>query len=467
MSRSASHTASTRRDREAAGEHGQAREQAPLVRLEQLDSSTRSSRAGSAGAPGDLALADASSVQPCRQPLEDRLRREQLDARGRELERQRQAVERDADARDRAALDVVERKSGCAARARATKSAHGRVRGEVERIEQPVDARERKRRERILVLARQAEDARLVTSTFTAGARRRGRPRAGRRRARARSCPARGASASRRRWRATAVGDRTSRRFVDARASARSSTRRAPPPRAGELDEGDAARKEVEHLGPSPSATRVFPMPPGPVIVTSRTSSAVSTRPARPAPGLRPRSGVTGAGRVLGAPRGAGAARERRRPDAGSRARAPAAPRPGSIPRSSTQRPARLPEGLERVGLATRAVEREHELCRSRSRYGWAATSRSRSADEPPRAARAPARRRCGARSPRAASSSRRACSARANGASARSASGGPRQGERRTKALCALGGPSAERLRATRLRKRSRSSSPGSTRRA
>ena len=100
---------------------------------------------------------------------------------------------------------------------------------------------------------------------------------------------------------------------------------------------------------------------------------------------------------------------------------------PGSTPRSLDERPARVAVGLQRVGLAAGAVEREHPLRRAAARVAGArAISASSSGDD--RVVLAPARVRSNRRSTAASrSSSRRPISGGANGSLATSSSGGPR----------------------------------------
>ena len=177
----------------------------------------------------------------------------------------------------------------------------------------------------------------------------------------------------------------------------------APGSAVREVDEADAVGERLGQLVPGRSASRVLPMPPGPVSVTSR----------------EPRAGAPRAREL-----GLAADERRRRAPAVPRARSSAARRrapgpaedrgcsscsagPGSIPSSST-RAARAPRRLERVGLPAAAVEGEHQLAAEALAQGC-----SRAA---PRARRRARRRRPSARSAsfRASSAASRSSSSRA-----------------------------------------------------
>ena len=87
-------------ERAAADEDGEPREERLLVRPEQRVAPV-DRRAQRLLARGQVARAAGEQVEALLEPGEQRLRREQLRARGRQLDRERQAVEPDADLGDR------------------------------------------------------------------------------------------------------------------------------------------------------------------------------------------------------------------------------------------------------------------------------------------------------------------------------------------------------------------------------
>ena len=98
-------------ERAAAGEDGEAREERLLVRAEQVVAPV-DRRAERLLAGGQVARAAGEEVEALLEPREQRLRREQLRARGRELDRERQPVEADADLGDRGRVRVREGEVG-------------------------------------------------------------------------------------------------------------------------------------------------------------------------------------------------------------------------------------------------------------------------------------------------------------------------------------------------------------------
>ena len=99
------------REREAAGEDGELLQRRLLVRREQRRSSSRSSQRASAGAPARLAGRPVRNASRRSRRLEDLGQRQQPDAGGRELDRERQAVEPPADRAH--LLDLAARRLGC------------------------------------------------------------------------------------------------------------------------------------------------------------------------------------------------------------------------------------------------------------------------------------------------------------------------------------------------------------------
>ena len=216
--------------------------------------------------------------QPLLQPGEQRLRREHLRPRGRELDRQRQAVERDADLGDGAAFALVSAKSGdgaCGARdeqrapprtarARSTSAPLARL-------------GQRERRHRVLVLAGEAQRRAARDERPSARARRRA---ARRRAARPSATCSKLSSTSSMRLSAqvqlaapsTAVPPPLS---ADAERRARSSTGRAAGSSDGrERDEPGAVVEVAAQLARPPRARAAScRCRPAPVSVSSRTSS--------------------------------------------------------------------------------------------------------------------------------------------------------------------------------------------------
>ena len=96
-------------EREAAGEDAELREQALRARGRAGRSSSRSRRAASAGARGASRGPELSRSSRRVEAVEDLGGREDLDPRGGELDRQRQAVEPGADLRDPRLVAGLER----------------------------------------------------------------------------------------------------------------------------------------------------------------------------------------------------------------------------------------------------------------------------------------------------------------------------------------------------------------------
>ena len=100
-----------RGERAAAGEDGEAREERLLVGAEQVVAPV-DRRAERLLAGGQVARAAGEEVEALLEPGEQRLGREQLRTRGGELDRERQAVEADADLGDRRRVRVRDREVG-------------------------------------------------------------------------------------------------------------------------------------------------------------------------------------------------------------------------------------------------------------------------------------------------------------------------------------------------------------------
>ena len=271
-----------------------------------------------------------------------------------------------ADRCDRGGVLVRELEAGRAARARATKSATASVPRDRRRDRRRL-GRELERRDAVLVLGARAAAAR--GSSRAPGGRRAQRAaprRAARPRARARSCRAR---AGRRRS-PTASADPLDERLLlrvspaEGAGDRRADERRRP--RAGRGRRSNAVRRSSSRSSRAASrASRVLPVPPGPVRVTRRTSgrraaSAVTaaSSSSRPIERRRRRRQVTAD--VAAAPANASSAvvlAQDRRMELVQRARRA---------RSRARRRARSgsPVGLERIRLPARAVEREHRAGR-------------------------------------------------------------------------------------------------------
>ena len=195
------------------------------------------------------------------------------------------------------------------------------------------------------------------------------------------------------------------------------------------------------------SASRVFPIPPGPVSVSRRTSLRPRSPDTAASSSWRPTSGVGEAGRLPSAGLGAGAS------SAGSCVRISCSSRrssaPGSIPSSSSRARA------SRCASSASACrpERYRALTSepaSRSRSGWVATRRSR-------AARARRRGRAGARARSALDRCeplllQAGCLDGAKGGSPRSASASPRQRSSASPSDATAAAGCSVRARSTRL---------------
>ena len=120
-------------------------------------SSRRWRRAASAGAPAGRARRRSARPRRSLEAAEHRLRRQEPDPRRRQLDRQRQAVQADADLGHGRRVLVRDREVGLTARARSMKRATARtatgwsMAGRLRRV------RQRERRDRVLVLAGDAQ----------------------------------------------------------------------------------------------------------------------------------------------------------------------------------------------------------------------------------------------------------------------------------------------------------------------
>ena len=224
------------------------------------------------------------------------------------------------------------------------------------------------------------------------------------------------------------------RRARAASAGARRARARSPPARPPAVP----CRPRRARSAPSPwasrassAATRVLPIPYAPTSVTSAPAPAAARRQrarSRRSSSSRPISGGAAARVELArAARRRPARRPARGPGAGSRRAGGCSSGRGSTPISSTSVCAGVPVGLERLGLAAAAVEREHPLRVQALAQRVARPAARRSRRRPPGGGRRPGRRRSPARrrsaaAPRAGGSRRSA-----NGSSATSASGSPR----------------------------------------
>ena len=315
------------------------REQPLGVRRRAGRSSSRSRRAASAGAAGRRA-GRAEQIEPAREPVEDLLGGEDLDAGGGELDRQRQPVEAAADLGDMRSRR--RRRRGSTARARrwnratAGSAASGPSASSCS--------------------AASCSGARLVTTSFERGD-------AGRIALRAfaasSSCSKLSTTISSSRPAVSPTACSSSAATSAGSSSAASVTKRAP-----------SANRSPSRCASS-SAKRVLPIPPGPVSVSSRTSGVGEQR-------LRGRQILVAAEQRRRRAAAAAAAGPASAADERGRAVDVVALRDGSWARICGLEPLQLGArvqaevldervagaavGVERVGLAAGAVEGEHQL---------------------------------------------------------------------------------------------------------
>ena len=197
-----------------------------------------------------------------------------------------------------------------------------------------------------------------------------------------------------------------------------------------------------------------MPIPPGPVSVSSRTSGSASSALAAARSSSRPSSGVAGAGSGASAGRrrggAAGAAREVERRVLGEDRRLEALQlAPGVQAELLDERVAGAPVGVERVGLAAGAVEREHQLRRAGARGTGARRSARAARRRSRRGGRARARRPSPPRSAASRRSASRSASLAGGPSSGVSASGAPRNSARASRRSRGRGVEVAGRARA------------------
>ena len=342
-----------RLERPAADEDAELREHRLHVRIEQVVAPA-DRRAQRLLALRGVARAGAEQVEPVRQALEDR-RRAGAAWCARRRARSRAAARRGARrcARSAPGRRLASASRGFSARARLTNSstAGARASGEIASSCSPA--------------TRSGE--RLVTTSFTRGDAASSRATSG---AAPSTCsklsstsrterPARcAASASNG---ALALDLDRAERLGDARA--RPAPARRSPPAARSARRPRSARRSRRA---SSSPSRVFPIPPGPVTVSRRTPGSASSATAASTSASRPSSGVggTGSSGVAGSRGGGGGGAASRAPGSCARIAASSALELAARvePELFDQRAADAPERLERVGLAARAVEREHQL---------------------------------------------------------------------------------------------------------
>ena len=268
-----------RLQRAAAHEDGQPAEQRLLGRRPAGRSSRRWRRAGSAGARAGRARRRSAAAARRSRRASSASRREHLMPRRRQLDRQRQPVQPRGRSRPRPARSRRSARSPArTAGARSHEQAHGR------RTASQASGRRRAARSgsasggtAYSCSPRRCSAARLVTSTSAAGGRQQLGDEPARPRAPARSCPAPAAAAGRA---GSSLGSRRSGRPPASRtpsAWAMVGTTRAGS-RIGARSTRRARRpaKCAEQSAATWSARRVLPMPPGPVSVSSRTSSRSS-----------------------------------------------------------------------------------------------------------------------------------------------------------------------------------------------
>ena len=394
----ASQTADRRLEREPAAEDSEPREELLLVRRRAGRSSRRSCRAASGAGRAGRAAPGRGGRAARRAEREHRLGREQLRPRGRQLEGERQAVEARADLLDGAAARLREREARVG-RLRALDEQRDRVVAASSGVDRVLalaaDAQRRPARHEERQPGRRVEqlrdDRRRFEELLEVVEHERAR---GARRARSERLSRSDRSPLSRTPSASAIAG--SRSAVSRIAS--SATKKAPS--------GEVARRARSRPR---RASRVFPVPPGPVSVSSARVSAgalddhlVELAAAADDRARRTRH-VAGAGER--------AAERRPRPGAGSPARARAAPGParGRARRRARCRASRYASSASawRPG----AVEREHQLAAEPLPQRVLGDERLELADAPGRGGRARGRPRSGSRAPASRSSSSRAIS--------------------------------------------------------
>ena len=285
---------------EAAGEDAQPREQALLGRRRAGRSSRPASPAASAGGPA-ARQRRPSAAAALRKSGEQRRGREQVGARGGQLDRQRQAVQPRADARRSAGASSASARSRCRppAPARRTARSPGRRPARPAAAGAPAAGRPAAApRTACSPPSRAASPAgdehlqlRAAASSSASRARRR---RAPARSCRAPAAPARRAESALQARRAASWPGCSRTPSASAIAVDEQTPGRAAPPAAR-----SRRRRRSRRAAPRPpgSASRVLPTPPGPVSVTSRTDGCRSRSPSRASSPTRPISGVAAAGR--------------------------------------------------------------------------------------------------------------------------------------------------------------------------
>ena len=257
-------------ERAAAREDAEPREQGLLGRLEQVVAPV--DRVAERALPRRQVVGAAGEqVEPLLEPAEDRLRREQLHARGRELDREREPVEAAADPGHRGRVLVRELEARLDRLRPVDEELDGR-RARERAVAVAVRLGQRERRHRELALLAQAQRglARHERGQARCGGEqlvRRASPRA----APARSCRAR-AGPGRRRAAARSPRRAAGRRSPRRRGRSAIAEPTMPASLTGARSTKKARPSSAASSAAAASASRVLPVPPGPVSVTSRTS---------------------------------------------------------------------------------------------------------------------------------------------------------------------------------------------------
>ena len=234
---------------------------------------------------GEVAARAGDERRGARRAARRSRQREQLDARGDQLDRERQPVE---------PLDDLARDRGIPVDGAVGADGERPLHEQVERL---VDG---ERRQRVLALAADAQRLAARREHAQAG-RRLQQPRdvAAPRRAPARSCRAPAARAAPR------AAGRSSARAARRAAPRRRARGRSPAStRPGSRTAASGTKKTpfanaAATRSPAATARRVLPVPPGPVTVRSRVSPLPSSSATSPSSRPRPMSGVAGVGRLV------------------------------------------------------------------------------------------------------------------------------------------------------------------------
>ena len=298
-------------DRAAAREHREPREQDALGLGEERVAPVER-RAKRLLPARKIARAACEHVERLFEPLHHPRRRQQLAARGGELDRERQPVEPPADLRD------VPRTLLCRARRRDRRHAHARRRGERRRWRRAPRTSASRRGSAARsggtgysCSPRRRSGARLVASTASRGAAASSSATSG---AAWSSCSKLSSSeqdapvaqvlreriGGGRSPSSTSSASRSSSASSAGSATGARSTKTAP------------SRSSAASSSATASASRVLPVPPGPVSVTRRTSSRRSSAVTAAISSRRPTSGVGGVGRRRAPARACSGAAERR-----------------------------------------------------------------------------------------------------------------------------------------------------------